>query len=123
MARDVVAAALDSDPRSSADPALPATADLFARSRILIVDDRDTNILLLDTILRAEGVVNIEGVTGSSTSTSRISTRTARRTRRRRAADRSDALVELVDAVGHAVEEHVARDPARLRGTPGTVGG
>ena len=64
MARDVVAAAaLDPDPRATADSALPAPADLFARSRILIVDDRDTNILLLDTILRAEGVVDIEGVT------------------------------------------------------------
>jgi len=42
---------------------LPVGADLFAAARVLIVDDRDVNVLLLETILRSEGVVHIEGVT------------------------------------------------------------
>jgi EAL domain-containing protein (putative c-di-GMP-specific phosphodiesterase class I)/CheY-like chemotaxis protein len=42
---------------------LPARAELFARARVLIVDDRDANVLLLETILRAEGVTDVEGVT------------------------------------------------------------
>ncbi len=47
------------------DSALPAPADLFGSARILIVDDRDSNVLLLETILRAEGVVAIESLTDS----------------------------------------------------------
>lgn len=53
------------DAAGVAEPALPAPADLFARARILVVDDRDSNVLLLETILRAQGVVDIEGLTDS----------------------------------------------------------
>jgi EAL domain-containing protein (putative c-di-GMP-specific phosphodiesterase class I) len=42
---------------------LPACAALFAQARVLIVDDREANVLLLDTILRAEGVTEIATVT------------------------------------------------------------
>jgi CheY-like chemotaxis protein len=48
-----------------AESTLPAPADLFAGARILIVDDRDSNVLLLETILRAEGVVHLESLTDS----------------------------------------------------------
>jgi EAL domain-containing protein (putative c-di-GMP-specific phosphodiesterase class I) len=47
------------------DSALPAPADLFAGARILIVDDRPANVLLLETILRAEGVVAVDSLTDS----------------------------------------------------------
>jgi len=38
---------------------------------VLIVDDRDANVLLLETILRAEGVVEVEGVTDPSLAVAR----------------------------------------------------
>jgi EAL domain-containing protein (putative c-di-GMP-specific phosphodiesterase class I) len=44
---------------------LPVPAELFAGARILIVDDRDSNVLLLETILRAEGVAHIASLTDS----------------------------------------------------------
>lgn len=50
---------------SSAGPDAGALSDagLFADARVLVVDDRDANVLLLETILRAAGVRNIECVT------------------------------------------------------------
>jgi len=63
-----VAAEIASDSRDGGvEPAhwteLRGNADLFAGARVLIVDDSDANVLLLETILRSEGVVEIDGVT------------------------------------------------------------
>ena len=40
----------------SSEWGLPTPAELFAGARVLIVDDRYSNVLLLETILRTEGV-------------------------------------------------------------------
>jgi len=69
MASEVAGAALE--PGAGSLPASGFPDDLFASARILIVDDRDTNVLLLETILRAEGVVNIEGLTDPSVAVAR----------------------------------------------------
>ncbi|MDQ1509301.1 MAG: hypothetical protein QOG50_1145 [Actinomycetota bacterium] len=60
MANEVAAATLGKGEPVVSNSGLPASADLFAGARVLIVDDREANVLLLETILRAEGVVNVE---------------------------------------------------------------
>ena len=60
MAYEVAAATLDTNGGAAPTSGLPASADLFAGARVLIVDDREANVLLLETILRAEGVTSIE---------------------------------------------------------------
>ncbi|MDQ1479833.1 MAG: hypothetical protein QOI44_694 [Actinomycetota bacterium] len=60
---EAVAGSLETDAAQSRSPALPGPADLFARARVLIVDDRDANVLLLEAILESEGVGCIEGLT------------------------------------------------------------
>jgi EAL domain-containing protein (putative c-di-GMP-specific phosphodiesterase class I) len=42
---------------------LPGPAELFAQARVLIVDDREANVLLLEAILQSEGVGFIESLT------------------------------------------------------------
>jgi EAL domain-containing protein (putative c-di-GMP-specific phosphodiesterase class I) len=60
---EAVAGSLEADAAPSRSPTLPGRADLFASARVLIVDDRDANVLLLEAILESEGVGFIEGVT------------------------------------------------------------
>jgi EAL domain-containing protein (putative c-di-GMP-specific phosphodiesterase class I)/ActR/RegA family two-component response regulator len=57
------AGSLETETPQSRPRALPGPADLFARARVLIVDDRDANVLLLEAILESEGVGCIEGLT------------------------------------------------------------
>jgi EAL domain-containing protein (putative c-di-GMP-specific phosphodiesterase class I) len=62
VANEVAAATPDEGGRVASKPGLQSSADLFADARVLIVDDREANLLLLETILRAEGVASIESL-------------------------------------------------------------
>jgi EAL domain-containing protein (putative c-di-GMP-specific phosphodiesterase class I) len=62
VANEIAGAAFDV-PATPVGPGPSPHAGLFARARVLIVDDREANVLLLEAILQSEGVVAIESVT------------------------------------------------------------
>jgi EAL domain-containing protein (putative c-di-GMP-specific phosphodiesterase class I) len=71
MAQEVAGAALEPAATRLLESGFPDGVGLFASARVMIVDDRDANVLLLETILRAEGVVSIKGLTDPSVAVTR----------------------------------------------------